>query len=294
MLTGICGIDTLTPIGYGQRLGICAGPGVGKSTLLGMICRHADVDVVVYCAVGERGREVKDTLDEVIGPYSRHKTVMIVATSDEPAMARRCAPYLATAIAEMYRDQGKRVLLLVDSLTRTARALREVSLAAGERELRGGLTSYVLRELPLLLERAGTNAVGSITALYTLLTETDVEQDPLANEVKSILDGHLILSPTIANRGIYPAVDYLRSKSRLTHALLNESADKDRQQFLNALARLDRDRDLVLFGGTPDPELEQILKAEPSINSFLNQGGSGGGDHAAAAGELSRINRLFG
>jgi len=273
IITGICSIDTLTPLGYGQRMGVFAGPGVGKSTLLGEICANAEVDNIVYCAVGERGREVRSTLEETIGAESLTRTVMVVSTSDEPPMARRLAPFVATAIAEYYRNQGKRVLLLVDSLTRTARAIREMGLAAGERELRGGLTPSVLRELPMLLERAGTNCNGSITALYTLLTETEPDQDPLAQEVKSLLDGHIILSPTIAARGTYPAIDFLQSVSRLTQNLLDSDAKKIRAVILRSILRLERDRELVLFGGTPDPELARIIGAEHILNEFLSATG---------------------
>jgi FliI/YscN family ATPase len=273
LITGISSIDTLTPIGYGQRLGIFAGPGVGKSTLLGEICANAEVDYIVYCTVGERGREVRSILEETIGEESLTRTVMVVSTSDEPPMARRLAPFVATAIAEHYRDQGKRVLLLVDSLTRTARAIREIGLSAGERELRGGLTPSVLRELPMLLERAGTNCNGSITALYTLLTETDADQDPLAQEVKSLLDGHIILSSTIAARGIYPAIDFLQSVSRLTQKLLDSDSKKIRSIILRSILRLERDRELILFGGTPDPELARIMEAESLLNEFLSATG---------------------
>jgi FliI/YscN family ATPase len=264
-------IDTFCPIGYGQRLGIFAGAGVGKSTLLGMIARHADVDVCVIALVGERGREVQEFIHECLGEEGLARSVVVVATSDESPLRRLIAPQTATSIAEYYRAQGLRVLLLVDSLTRTARAIREVELAAGEPPVRQGYTSGVYTELPRLLERAGNDDSGSITALYTVLTTGEQDSDPLADEIKSILDGHLVLSQQVQLEGIRPAIDVLRSVSRLREKLQSEEVRVCMENLLTVLGRLRRDRDIVLLGGSPDPALRTALRIEPELKRFLSQ-----------------------
>lgn len=269
--TGVRAIDTFCPIGYGQRLGIFAGAGVGKSTLLGMIARHADVDVCVIALVGERGREVQEFIQECLGEQGLSRSVVIVATSDESPLRRLIAPQTATSIAEHYRAQGLRVLLLVDSLTRTARAIREVELAAGEPPVRQGYTSGVYTELPRLLERAGNDDSGSITALYTVLTTGEQDPDPLADEIKSILDGHLVLSQQVQLEGIRPAIDILRSVSRLREKLQSEETQASAEHLLTAAGRIRRDRDIVLLGGTPDSALRAALHVEPGLKRFLSQ-----------------------
>ncbi len=271
LITGVRSIDSLNAIGYGQRLGLFASAGVGKSTLLGTIARTAAVDVSVIALVGERGREVREFIDNCLERPGMRRSVVVVATSDESPLRRLLAPKTATAIAEWYRSRGLNVLLLVDSLTRTARAIREVELASGAIPVRQGYTTGVYSELPRLLERAGNDDRGSITAIYSVLTSGNEEFDPLADEIKSILDGHLILDPRIAQSGIQPSIDPLASVSRLAHKLYDPAYQRIRQTIISILARLRRDRDIVLMGGTPDPELAAALRVEPELMRFLNQ-----------------------
>ena len=269
--TGIASIDGLLSIGYGQRIGLFAGPGIGKSTLLGAIARNAQVDCVVIALVGERGREVKEFITDCLGPEGMKRAVVVVSTSDEPPIRRSLAALTATTIAEHFRDQGKRVLLLVDSLTRMARSLRDVGLAAGEMPLRQGFTPSVYAALPRLIERAGNNDRGSITAIYSVLTANDQESDPLGEEVKSLLDGHIVLDSKVAARGIRPAIDVTRSISRLITKLHSAEYLAKIELISGALSRLDRERDLLLLGGKPDQALRAALAIEPELISFLNQ-----------------------
>jgi flagellum-specific ATP synthase len=269
--TGIKVIDGLCSLGVGQRIGLFAGAGVGKSTLLGAIARNSPCDVAVVALVGERGREVGEFLHDALGESGIARSIVIVATSDESALRRSLAAHSATAVAEHYRAQGKKVLLLVDSLTRVARAIREVTLAAGEVPVRQGYTPTVYAELPRLLERSGNDAHGSITAIYTVLTNGEDETDPLAEEAKSLLDGHLYLDSKIAERGIRPAIDPLRSVSRLMSRVRSGDELAAANSLRKALARLRKDKDLLLFGGTPDGELKRFLDAEPKLTAFLSQ-----------------------
>jgi type III secretion protein N (ATPase) len=215
MPTGLRSIDGLLTLGIGQRLGVFSPPGVGKSTLLGMLARGSTADVNVIVLVGERGREVKEFIEHNLGPEGLAKTVMVVSTSDRPPMERIKSAYVGTTIAEHFRDQGARVLLLVDSLTRFARAQREIGLASGEPPTRRSYPPSIFSMLPQLLERAGQGETGSITAVYSVLTEGDEENDPIAEEVRSILDGHIVLSRKLAAAGQYPAIDVLASVSRV-------------------------------------------------------------------------------
>ncbi|MCL4150428.1 UNVERIFIED_CONTAM: hypothetical protein GTU68_014928, partial [Idotea baltica] len=249
MHTGISAIDLFCPIGFGQRLGLFASAGVGKSTLLGMIARNSTADINVVALVGERGREVNEFINENLGSSGMQNTIVVFATSDEPALTRQIAAYTATTIAEYFRDKGKKVLLLVDSLTRTARAIREVSLANGELPVRQGYPASVFSELPLLLERTGTNNKGSITAIYTILKNAENESDPLAEEITSILDGHITLSKDLANQGIRPAIDITNSLSRLESQLLNNEKIKNINAIRIIIAKLERDKELLIFGG---------------------------------------------
>lgn len=271
LVTGIRSIDGLSPLGHGQRMGLFAGAGVGKSTLVGAITRSADVDLTVIALVGERGREVNEFLNDSLGENGLARSIVVVATSDESAVRRVAAAQTATAIAEYHRSQGKQVLLVVDSLTRTARALRDIGIARGELPLRAGFPASVYAELPRLLERAGNDSRGSITALYAMLTEGEGLSDPLSHEVKSILDGHLILEERVAQQGIRPAIDILRSLSRLTTSLFSADQQQTREVLIRIAARISRDRDLVLLGGTPDPELRAALTCEAALCSALNQ-----------------------
>jgi len=269
--TGVRAIDGFCTLAYGQRVGLFAPAGVGKSTLLGTIARGTTVDIVVAALVGERGREVNEFITDVLGPEGQARTIVVVSTGDEPPLRRAYAPRTATAIAEYHRRQGRSVLLLVDSLTRAARALREIGLAAGELPVRHGFTPSVYTELPRLLERAGTDESGSITAIYTVLTNEDAESDPLGDEIKSLLDGHIVLSSRAFRRGRRPAIDIPRSISRLADRLRSESITTAVVTCAAALERLERDRDVVLFGGQPDPALAAALRLEGEFERFLGQ-----------------------
>jgi FliI/YscN family ATPase len=269
--TGVKSIDSLCTVARGQRIGLFAEAGVGKSTLLGMIARWADVDAIVIGLVGERGREVNEFLDECLGD-TKHKTVVVVATSDEPAACRALAPLTSTAIAEHLRDQGMNVLLLCDSLTRMARAQREIGMASGELPVQKGYPPSVFGKLPQLLERAGLNEKGSITAFYTVLVESErIESDPLGEEIKSLLDGHISLSSRIAESGVRPAVDASRSLSRVFDRVTDNEHFKNAKKLRCLLSRLERDKDIVLLGGTPDKELAEALKKEEQMKAFLTQ-----------------------
>lgn len=272
LITGITAIDALTSLGLGQRVGILAPAGVGKSTLLAAIARNAQVDIIVIALVGERGREVRQFIEQTLGPAGLERSCIVVATSDESALRRSAAAFTATTIAEYFRDRGQNVLLLVDSLTRAARAMRDVGLASGELPVRQGYTPSVYSELPKLLERAGTGEKGTISALYTLLIEDEAQSDPLAEEVKSILDGHIVMSRRQAEDGIRPAIDIRVSLSRLMHDLVDREHNTAAEEVRRALARLQRDRDILLLGGTPDAELKRLLELQPTIRAVLGQG----------------------
>ncbi|MCB0329489.1 MAG: FliI/YscN family ATPase [Bdellovibrionales bacterium] len=289
LITGIRAIDTCCPIGYGQRVGLFAGPGVGKSTLLGMIARTAQVDRVVVALVGERGREVKEFVEEILGPDGRRRSVVIVSTSDEKPVRRKLAPFTATRIAEFYRDRGERVLLLVDSLTRTARAIRDLSLIAGELPVRQGYTSSVFDQLPRLIERAGTLQDTTITDIYTILTSYDDTQDILSEEAKSLLDGHFVLSRELAEQGVYPAIDLTCSVSRLADKLHRGEEGGLAGSVLSILSRLKRDKDLAILGGRPDRELQRCLDLEPNLENFLSQGAQPDLETAKQFEQLRRI-----
>lgn len=273
LVTGIRGIDALCPLGRGQRVGLFAAPGVGKSTLIGSLVRNAQVDHVVVGLIGERGREVGEFLHETLGENGMRRATLVVSTSDESALRRVLAAYTATAIAESLRAQGKHVLLVIDSLTRTARAWRDLSLARREMPVRQGFTPTVFAELPRLLERAGTAERGSISAVYSVLSnESEFERDALADEVKSILDGHLVLDAAVAARGVRPAIDYCRSVSRLAQRFWSEHEGRAAQLVLRLMHRLQRDRDISLLGGTPDRELQVALDHEKYFQDFCTQG----------------------
>jgi type III secretion protein N (ATPase) len=272
--TGVRAIDGLLTLGEGQRVGLFAGSGVGKSSLLGAIARGAQADVVVVALVGERGREVGEFLERSLGPEGRKKSVVVVATSDSSALERLRAAQVATAFAERFRDRGGRVLLLVDSVTRFARAQREVGLAAGEPPARRGYPPSVFAMLPRLLERSGQSARGSITAIYTVLVEGADMDEPVADEVRGILDGHIVLDRAIAARGRYPAIDVTTSLSRVMDAVV--SADhRDAARRLKAHVALhEAKRDLLTLGAYAkgsDRELDEAIARMPRIESFLRQ-----------------------
>jgi FliI/YscN family ATPase len=247
--TGVRAIDGVLTVGQGQRLGIFAAAGVGKSTLLGMLARNTEADINVIALVGERGREVRDFIDQDMGASGMSRSVVVVATSNEPSLVRMKAAYVATAIAEYFRDQGKRVLLLMDSVTRFARALREVGLAAGETPASKGFPPSVFSELPKLLERTGNSERGSITAFYTVLVEGDDMTEPVADETRSILDGHIVLSRAIAAAGQYPAIDINQSISRVMPSVTTPQHVAAAERLRDVLATYDENKDAISFGG---------------------------------------------
>jgi type III secretion protein N (ATPase) len=271
---GIRAIDGLVTCGRGQRIGIFGEPGTGKSTILANIARNTDADVVVVGLIGERGREVREFLDRQLGPEGLAKAVIVAATSERPAMERVKAAYVATTIAEYFRDQGKNVLLLMDSVTRFARAQREIGLAAGEPPTRRGFPPSLFAALPRLLERSGPARRGSITGIYTILVEGDGTLDPVAEEVQAILDGHVILSRDLAQRNQFPAVDVLASRSRLMDAVVSPQHRDDAGRIREMMARYNEVELLVRVGeyerGNDKAADEAIAKIGP-INAFLRQ-----------------------
>ncbi len=272
---GIRVVDTLLTIGEGQRMGIFAAAGGGKSTLLGMLARNTVADVNVIALIGERGREVMDFIEESLGEEGLARSVLVVATSDQPSLVRLKSAYVATAIAEYFRDQGKKVILMMDSVTRFARAQREVGLAIGEPPARAGFPPSVFATLPKLLERAGNSDRGSITAFYTVLVEGDDMTEPVADEVRSILDGHIILSRELAARGHFPAIDVLRSASRVMTAVATPDHLKVAQKMKEVIANYEKNRDLILLGAYKrgsDPRVDEALDKYPAIEAFLKQG----------------------
>lgn len=281
--TGIRTIDTLLTLGQGQRVGIFAGSGVGKSTLLGLLARHvkppaganARPHVNVIALIGERGREVREFIEKQLGPSGLARSVVVVATSDQPALARMRAAYAALAIAEHFRDQGCNVLLTMDSITRFAMARREVGLSAGEPPTARGYTPSVFAELPELCERCGTApGGGSITALLTVLVEGDDMNEPVSDALRAILDGHIVLSRTLAHRGQYPAIDVLKSASRLMPDLADAQHRSLATQAIALLALLERNRQMVEIGAYErgsNPALDTALDREPALLSWLRQ-----------------------
>jgi flagellum-specific ATP synthase len=270
---GVRALDTLVPCGVGQRLGIFAGSGVGKSSLLGMIARSTTADVNVIALVGERGREVREFIERDLGDALAH-SVVVVATSDQPALVRIQAAFTATAIAEHFRDQGHNVMLMMDSVTRFAMAQREVGLAVGEPPATRGYTPSVFALLPRLLERAGTSTRGSITGLYTVLVDGDDMNEPIADAVRSILDGHIVLTRSLAHSGHYPAIDVLQSVSRLIGEIVSPEVRDAGHRLRAALAAYQEKEDLISIGayqqGT-DPLLDAAIAQRPQMNAFLRQ-----------------------
>jgi type III secretion protein N (ATPase) len=274
LCTGVRVIDGLLTLGEGQRIGLFAGSGVGKSTLLGAITRGTEADVVVVALVGERGREVGEFLDQSLGERGRKKSVVVVATSDAPALERLRAAQVATAYAEYFRDQGRRVMLMVDSVTRFARAQREVGLSAGEPPARRGYPPSVFAMLPRLLERSGQAERGSITAVYTVLVEGSDMDEPIADEVRAVVDGHVVLDRAIASRGRYPAVDVTTSVSRVMGSIVDGAHLAAAARMRELCAIYEARRDLVMLGayakGT-DKDLDRAIEAMPRIEAFLRQ-----------------------
>ncbi|WP_391087355.1 type III secretion system ATPase SctN [Vibrio sp. NH-UV-68] len=271
---GVRCIDSLLTCGEGQRMGIFAAAGGGKSTLLAQLIRSADVDVTVLALIGERGREVRQFIEHDLGEEGMARSVLVVSTSDRPAMERAKAAFVATSVAEYFRDQGKRVLLLMDSVTRFARAQREIGLAAGEPPTRRGYPPSVFAALPKLMERAGQSDQGSITALYTVLVEGDDITEPIADEIRSILDGHIILSRDLAATNHYPAIDVLRSTSRVMNQIIEQSHQDSANHIREMLAKYEQVELLIKIGeyqkGT-DVRTDLAIEQHEDIRTFLRQ-----------------------
>ena len=272
---GIKAIDGMLTVGKGQRIGIFAGSGVGKSTLMGMIAKHVKADINVIALVGERGREVLEFMEKDLGPEGMSRSVLVVATSDQPAMLRKRCPSVATGVAEYFRDQGYDVLLMMDSLTRFAMAQREIGLAVGEPPVARGYTPSIYSELPKLLERSGNFQRGSITGVYTVLVEGDDTNEPIADTVRGILDGHIVLSRRLANSNHFPAIDVGASISRLMTDIVSQEHREMAARIRDVMGIYEKNLDLVSIGaykaGT-NPKLDYALSKIDGIQQFLMQG----------------------
>lgn len=272
--TGVKSIDAITPCGYGQRLSIIGGSGVGKSTLLGMIARNSAADVNVIGLIGERGREVREFIEDVLGEEGMKKTVVVAVTSDKPALQRVKGPETAMAVAEYFRDQGLNVSLIVDSLTRYAMGQREIGLATGEPPTSKGYPPSVFKLLPEFLERAGANEKGTITGFFTILVESDDVDDTIADTVRALTDGHLVLSRDMGRKGLYPPIDILSSVSRLDKDVTTRKELELNRQFRNIYATYDKYADMIAIGayqsGT-DETIDKAVELKPALDSFLCQ-----------------------
>jgi flagellum-specific ATP synthase len=272
--TGIRALDGLLTVGRGQRVGIFGGSGVGKSTLIGMMTRNSEAEIIVVGLVGERGREVGEFLDDSLGPAGRHRAVVIASTSDQSPILRMRAALAATSVAEYFAGQGKHVLLVLDSLTRFAMAAREVGLAAGEPPTAKGYTPSVFRKLAHLIERAGQFTTGSITAFYTVLMEGDDQQDPLVDAVRALLDGHLVLSRNLTSEGWYPPIEVLDSVSRLMPSVASQEHRLASAAVRRMLAVYTRSEDLLRIGAYKqgaDASLDLAIATRPQVRSYLMQ-----------------------
>ena len=274
---GVRALDIFAPLCRGQRMGIFAGSGVGKSVLMSMLARGADADVVVIGLIGERGREVKEFVEDTLGEAGRRRAVVVVATSDEPAARRRLAAELACATAEHFRDQGKDVLLMLDSITRFAMAGREIGLAAGEPPTTKGYTPSVFADLPRLLERAGPGAAGSggsITGLFTVLVDGDDHNEPIADAARGILDGHIVMDRRIAERGRFPAIDVLKSVSRLLPMCHSDAQNASLREAKRLMATYADMEELIRIGAYKagaDPEIDRAIAKRPALDALLSQ-----------------------
>lgn len=290
--TGIKAIDTCMTVGRGQRLGIFAGSGVGKSTLLGMLARNSDADVNVFALLGERGREVREFIEQELGTAGLAKSIVVVATSDQPALQRIRGAYTATAISEYFRDQGYQVNLMMDSLTRIAMAQREVGLASGEPPTTKGYPPSVFAMLPKLLERTGTGEVGSITAFYTVLVDGDDMDEPIADAVWGLLDGHLVLDRRLAEQGQYPAINVLKSVSRLIQKIADQEHSELAKKLRSLLATYEENKELIQIGAYKkgsSAKVDEAIYYYPEIMSFLAQNTKEDSNLTQSLSELSRI-----
>ncbi len=292
--TGIRAIDMFLTCGQGQRIGIFSGSGVGKSTMLGMIARHSEADINVIALIGERGREVVDFIEKDLGQDGLSRSVVVAATSDRPPLMRIKGALVATTIAEYFRDQGKKVMLMMDSVTRLAMAQREVGLAIGEPPTTKGYTPSVFALLPRLLERAGTAKVGSITGLYTVLVDGDDFNEPVADAVRGILDGHIVLSRALAAKNHFPAIDVLQSISRLMADLTSLEQQKLAGTFRDYLAAYKEAEDLINIGAYvpgSNPRVDKARECIEGINAFLKQGVDENDTYVKAMEQLSNLLR---
>ena len=274
--TGVRAINSLLTVGRGQRLGLFAGSGVGKSVLLGMMARYTKADVIVVGLIGERGREVKEFVEDILGAQDRSRAVVVAAPADAPPLLRMQGASYSTAIAEYFRDQGKHVLLLMDSLTRYAQAQREIALAIGEPPATKGYPPSCFAKLPALVERSGNglNGVGSITAFYTVLSEGDDQQDPIADASRAILDGHFVLSRALAEQGHYPAIDIEQSASRVMHNVVSREHFELARRFRAVYSRYQKSKDLIQVGAYvngSDPQVDEAIRLQPAMAEFLQQ-----------------------
>ncbi len=274
--TGVRAINAVLTVGRGQRLGLFSGSGVGKSVLLGMMARYTKADVIVVGLIGERGREVKEFIEDILGEEGRARAVVVAAPADAPPLLRLQGAAYATAVAESFRDKGKHVLLLMDSLTRYAMAQREIALAIGEPPATKGYPPSCFAKLPQLVERSGNglNGVGSITAFYTVLAEGDDQQDPIADAARAILDGHIVLSRSLAESGHFPAIDIEQSASRVMHNVVTREHFELARRFRAVYSRYEKGRDLVQIGayvGGSDPALDESIALHDSMSKFLQQ-----------------------
>jgi flagellum-specific ATP synthase len=292
---GVRAINALLTVGRGQRMGLFAGSGIGKSVLLGMMARYTSADVIVVGLIGERGREVKEFIEDILGAEGLARSVVVAAPADTNPLMRLQGAAYATAIAEHFRDQGKHVLLIMDSLTRFAMAQREIALAIGEPPVTKGYPPSVFAKLPQLVERAGNGGedVGSITAFYTVLVEGDDQQDPIADSGRAILDGHIVLSRALADQGHYPAIDIEASVSRVLPNLVSPQQLELVRRFKSLYARYQRSRDLISVGAYTsghDPALDQAIQMHPQLEAFLQQGMR---ERQPYAGSISQLAALF-
>jgi flagellum-specific ATP synthase len=274
--TGIRAINAMLTVGRGQRLGLFAGTGVGKSVLLGMMARYTNADVIVVGLIGERGREVKEFIEDILGETGRERSVVVAAPADSPPLVRLQGAAYATAVAEHFRDQGQHVLLLMDSLTRYVMAQRELALAIGEPPATKGYPPSCFAKLPQLVERSGNGfeGIGSITSFYTVLSEGDDQQDPVADAARGILDGHIVLSRELAESGHYPAIDVERSVSRVMPNVATREHQASARKFRQLLSRLSRAKDLLQIGAYQpgsDPELDEALQRRSGLLDLLQQ-----------------------
>jgi type III secretion system H+-transporting two-sector ATPase len=289
---GVRAIDAVLTAGEGQRIGLFAAAGGGKSTLLGMIARNTEADVNVITLVGERGREVRDFIEQDLGPEGMKRSVIVCATSNESSLVRLKAAYVGTAIAEYFRNKGLKVMLMMDSVTRFARAQREIGLACGEPPARAGYTPSVFAELPKLLERSGNSDKGSITAIYTVLVAGDDMNEPVADEVRSILDGHIILSRELAARNHYPAINILESASRVMSAVTDKPHRVSAGDLRDRLATYAKNEDLILLGAYKigsDKRVDDAIAKMPEINAFLKQATDEKSNYAGAVDNLKKM-----